>query len=215
MLDILEDILYTRLIESDTFETFYEKFKEGLHLTIKDMGEQINIRQHVEGLYKPNPIMSVLTGDFIAEGKSVLNGGVRYRFDSTNIYGSTNTVNALYTIKQFYEGKFKDLSKEVFLERFMNNFEGQEEVYTICKDSCKFGNYNEEINILTTEVMSFVFNEWKSWYVIEEMSNLCLLWLLGQIGLVMVMPDGRKSGEPLADSAGSMQGTDIEGHTSV
>ena len=220
MLDILEDTLYTKLMDANTFEDFYKQFKKDLHLTIKDMGKQINIRQHVEGLHKPNPIVSLLTSDCIKSGKSVLNGGARYNFDSTNIYGSTNAINALYGIKEFYEGGFKDLSKESFLESFINDYKGYEEVYRTCNSISKFGNYNEELNALAAEVMGFVFDEMKKLVGYRGKGRFMpamIAWTdwISNGKKIGATPDGRKCGEPLADSAGAMQGTDTEGPTSA
>ncbi|MEG0952306.1 MAG: pyruvate formate lyase family protein, partial [Niameybacter sp.] len=68
MLDILEDTLHTKFINCESFEAFYSQFKRDLHLTIKDLGEQINIRQHAEGLHKATPVVSLLTGDCLERG---------------------------------------------------------------------------------------------------------------------------------------------------
>lgn len=106
----------------------------------QDMGEQINLRQHTEGLHMPTPIKSLLTGDCIKEGKSVLGGGACYNFDSTNIYGSTNTINALYAIKEFYADKFGVLSRESFLDSFIKNYEDNKGIYTKYNEVYKFGN---------------------------------------------------------------------------
>lgn len=220
MLDVLEDTLHTKFIECGSFEDLYSTFKKDLHLTIKDMGEQINIRQHAEGLHKPTPVVSLLTENCIRAGKSVLGGGARYNFDSTNIYGSTNTINALYTIKEFYAGKFNDLSKEAFLESLIEDYEGFEQVYAKCNEISKFGNYNETINTLAEDLMDFVFDQIKGLVGYRgngQFMPAMIAWTdwISNGKKIGATPDGRRSSDPLADSAGAMQGTDTEGPTSM
>lgn len=220
MLDVFEDTFHTQFIECENFETFYNQFKKHLHLTIQDMGEQINLRQHTEGLHTPTPIKSLLTGDCIKEGKSVLGGGACYNFDSTNIYGSTNTINALYAIKEFYADKFGVLSRESFLDSFIKNYEDNKGIYTKCNEVCKFGNYNEEINKLAEDLMGFVFDEMKKLVGYRKQGQFMpaiIAWTdwISNGQKIGATPDGRKRSEPLADSAGAMQGTDREGPTSL
>ena len=224
MLDIFEHSLYNHFLSCDTFEEFYKLTKDEYRITVRDMAENINIRQFAWGLHSPCILKTLLAGDCIQNAKSFSKGGTRYNFDSTNIYASTNAINSLYTVKQYYEGKLGDFSKEEFLQSLISDFNGHEDIRAKCKNVTKFGNYDDELNSLANDLMTCVFD--------EIMAQRCyrgndkqpgrfmpalILWITwitcGE--RVGATPDGRKLGQPTADSCGPMQGTDTEGPTSV
>lgn len=220
MLDVFEHTMYNSLLNCDTFEEFYNRVKKDIQITLKDMTNQINIRQHADGLHNPYPVRTLMTGDCIDNAKSFTNGGTRYNFDSTNVYGTTNTINALYTVKKLYDGEFGNLSKETFLKSFIANYKGYEDLLVQYKAVQKFGNFNEEINQITQDIMGLTFNQIKRYKCYRGNGRFMpaiILWVTWVIGGLKVgaTPDGRVCSEPLADSGGPMQGTDIEGPTST
>lgn len=220
MLDVFEHTMYNSLMDCNTFEKFYERVKKEIKVTLKDMSNQINLRQHKDGLHNPYPVRTLMTGDCIENAKSFSNGGAKYNFDSTNVYGTTNTINAIYTVKKLFEGAFGELSKEEFLNSFISNYKGYEEQYYQYKGVQKFGNYNEEINEITKDIMGLTFDEIKQFTCYRANGRFMpaiILWVTWVNGGLKVgaTPDGRLCSEPLADSGGPMQGTDIEGPTST
>ncbi len=220
MLDIFEHTMYNNLLECDTFEKFYDRVKIDIQVTLKDMMNQINLRQHADGVHNPYPVRTLMTGDCIEKAKSFSNGGTKYNFDSTNVYGTTNTINALYTVKKLYEGAFGDVSKETFLKSFIANYNGYDELYIQYKNVPKFGNYNQDINQITKDIMTLTFDEIKQTNCYREQGRFMpaiILWVTWMTGGLKIgaTPDGRLCSEPLADSGGPMQGTDIEGPTST
>ncbi|MGL4738222.1 MAG: pyruvate formate lyase family protein [Cellulosilyticaceae bacterium] len=220
MLDIFEHTFYNEFLESESFESFYEAYKRDLKVTLHDLRDQINLWQHTHGLHTPHPVMTLLTGDCVDQCKSFLGGGSKYNFDSTDIYGSTNAINALYSIKQFYEGAFGQLSKEAFLDCFAQDYKGYEDVLATCQNITKFGNYNEELEELAHEVMGLTFETIKTLkgYRGDAAYMPSIIgWVSWKTCGVHVgaTPDGRRVSESLADSCGPMQGTDTEGPTST
>ena len=139
-------------------------------------------------------------------------------------YAGTNTVNSLYTLKKYYEGKLGNFSREDFLEALMGNFEGHGELFAKCKNVTKFGNYDPELNDLAHNLMTFAFKqvmELRCWrrndgYIGRFMPAI-ILWIdwISSGRRVGATPDGRLLGEATVDSCGPMQGTDTEGPTSV
>lgn len=220
MLDIFEHTFYNEFLTCDSFEAFSQAYKEDLQVTMRDLGAQVDLWQHMQGLHTPHPVMSLLTGDCVDQGKSFLGGGSKYNFDSTDIYGSTNAINALYTIKKFYEGAFEGVSKEAFLECFAKDYEGYEAIYQTCKEITKFGNYDEELEALAYELMGVTFDTARSMRCHRGAGHY-MPAIIGWVSWkscgvhVGATPDGRQASEPLADSCGPMQGTDTEGPTST
>ena len=224
MLDIFENTLYNHFLSCDDFDTFYAKVKEDIAVTLKEMGTHINHRQLAEGTHKPSWMDTLLTDGCIQNAKTFSAGGAVYNFDSTNLYAGTNTVNSLYTLKQYYAGKLGDFSREEFLSALLANFEGCGELFAKCKNVTKFGNYDPVLNDLAHDLMTFAFRqimELRCWrrndsYIGRFMPAI-ILWIdwISSGQRVGATPDGRLLGEATVDSCGPMQGTDTEGPTST
>ena len=224
MLDIFENTLYNHFLSCDSFDSFYAKVKEDIGTTLKELELHINNRQMAEGIHRPSLSRTLLADGCIRNGKSFSAGGTVYNFDSTNIYAGTNTINSLYTLKQYYEGKLGEFPREEFLAALMSNFEGYGELFAKCKNVTKFGNFDPALNALAKDLMTFTFKkvmELRCWrrndeYIGRFMPAI-ILWVdwISSGKRVGATPDGRVLGEATVDSCGPMQGTDTEGPTSV
>ena len=224
MLDIFENTLYNHFLSCDSFDDFYALVKEDITRTLRELELHINNRQLAEGLHHPAVMKTLLVDGCIQNGKCFSAGGATYNFDSTNIYAGTNTVNSLYTLKQYYSGKLGDFSRAEFLEALIANFQGHEDLFARCKNVTKFGNYDPELNALARDLMTHTFKQvmtlrcWRknSQYEGRFMPSI-ILWVdwISSGRRVGATPDGRVLGEATVDSCGPMQGTDREGPTSV
>ena len=224
MLDIFEHTLYNHFLSCQSFDDFYRQMKEDISVTLEDLELQINNRQLPMACHEPQLMKTLFTDGCIENGKSFTAGGTRYNFDSTNLYAGTNTINSLYTLKQFYEGKLGAVSKEDLLNALIANFEGYETIHAACRKVTKFGNYDPQLNALANDLMTHTFRkvmELRCWrgnalYQGRYMPSI-ILWVdwISSGRRVGATPDGRVLGEATADSCGPMQGTDTEGPTSV
>ena len=224
MLDIFEHTLYNHFLSCDNFQDFYLQMKQDITLTLSDLETQINNRQLSMAAHQPQLTKSLLTDGCIENGRSFTAGGCVYNFDSTNLYAGTNTINSLYTLKQFYDGLLGDLSKEELLKALIANFQGYERIHAKCCQVTKFGNFDPELNALARDLMTHTFRnvmDLRCWrgndgYTGRYMPSI-ILWVdwISSGRRVGATPDGRVLGEATADSCGPMQGTDTEGPTSV
>ena len=224
MLDVFENTLYNHFLSCDSFEAFYAWVKEDITRTLRELELHINNRQLAEGMHHPSMMRTLLADGCIQNAKTFSAGGATYNFDSTNIYAGTNTINSLYTLKQYYDGKLGDFSRAEFLEALIANFEGCGELFAKCRNVTKFGNYDPELNALAHDLMTHTFKnvmELRCWrkngqYEGRFMPGI-ILWVdwISSGKRVGATPDGRLLGEATADSSGPMQGTDREGPTSV
>lgn len=224
MLDIFENTLYNHFLDCDSFQQFYEKFREDVALTLRDLERDINNRQLAEGVHRPCLMKSLLVDGCIENSRSFTAGGAVYNFDATNLYAGSNTINSLYTLKRFYEGKLGDYTREEFLSALIADFAGYEDLFAKCRNVTKFGNYDPDLNALAKDLMTHTFDrvmELRCWrrndgYVGRYMPTI-VLWVdwMSSGARVGTTPDGRRLGEATADSCGPMQGTDREGPTSV
>lgn len=224
MLDIFENTLYNHFLSCDTFSQFYGKFREDVAHTLKELERDINNRQLAMGSHIPQMMKTLLVDGCIENGRSFSAGGAVYNFDSTNIYASSNTINSLYTLRHYYDGKLGPLSREELLKALIANFEGYESLRAKCRNVTKFGNYDPELNALARDLMGFTFErimELRCWrknagYEGRFMPAI-ILWVdwISSGDRVGATPDGRLLGDATADCCGPMQGTDKEGPTSV
>ncbi len=218
ILDVFENTMCNEFMQSETYEEFYASYIRDVDIALCDLHEQINLRQHAFGVHNPFPMRSLLTG-CLESGKNYASGGTRYNFDSTNIYGSTNVINSLYTVKQFYQGKLGDVSKEEILQGLCNDYVGYEKLRQVFLNVQKYGNYNSEINEITNHLMTYIVEKIKTFRCYRGNGYFMpavILWIASQTcgDKVGATPDGRGSAQSLADSSGPMQGTDVEGPTS-
>lgn len=224
MLDVFEQTFYNRFFSCDTFADFYRCLKDDYIFTVREMAYQINLRQFAFAQHHPRPLYSLFIGGCIENAKSFSGGGAQYNFDSANVYGGTNAINSLYTVKKFYEGAFGDVSKEEFLRCFAENYEGYEDIHAKCRRITKFGNGDAELNALAGEMMDLVFSEimrqecWRSNPQTKGRFMPAIIVWVDWITCgkrVGATPDGRILGQATVDSCGPMQGTDLDGPTSV
>ena len=224
MLDVFEQTFYNHFLHCETFDDFYSQLKVDYIFTVREMAEQINLRQFAFAQHHVWPLSTLFVGDCIENAKSFTAGGARYNFDSTNVYGGTNAANSLYTVKKFYEGAFGDIGKEDFLRCFAENYAGFENIRAKCLRISKFGNGDAELNALAGELMDVVFSEimkQRCWRRNPQREGRFMPAIIVWVDWITcgkrvgATPDGRVSGQATVDSCGPMQGTDLEGPTSV
>ena len=228
LLDVLDATVATHLLDAGTFAEFMDAFRDDIRLTVKEAVEQSNLNQHYYALYRTDPVRTLFVDDCIEAGKGYHEGGARYNLSIADVFGLTNTINSLFTIKKLftafseqvglrYEGEL-GVSQREFLDALNSNFEGRELLLTRIRNLDKFGNNSPEINALARELTEFLFDEFRQyrcWRGKGYFLPACYGWVdfvhLGKT--LQATPDGRLMGEPLADSTGPMQGTDRKGPT--
>jgi len=217
LLDILQASIETHLAEAETFDDFVRAFRDDVRLTTAELIEEVNLRQACWGKSWTDPVRTLFTDDCIERAKGYHAGGARYNFEICVVYGIANVVNSLYTLRQLVAGSL-GVSKEGLLEALSANYEGHETLLARVRALDKFGNNNAEINALATEVTDFVFDQIRQgrcWRGNGHFLPASIGWVdfIAFGKYVGATPDGRRAGDPLADSTGPMQGTDCEGPT--
>lgn len=217
LLDILDAGLGTYLATCDSFGDVLTAFKSDIRTTVAQLVAEVNLRQETYGLYWTDPLRTLLTDDCIERCRGYHEGGCRYNFEIVSVYGIANTVNSLYTLKCLYEGRL-DITGSELLQALADNYEGHDALLAEVNRLDKFGNNVPDINSLAREITDLVFSEIhrnRCWRGNGHFLPASIGWTdfisLGKhIGAT---PDGRRKGEPLADSTGPTQGTDRQGPT--
>jgi len=217
LLDILETSIATHLAQCDSFDAFMAAFRTDIELTAAQLIAEVNVRQACHGTYQTDPLRTLFTDDCIERCKGYHAGGCRYNFEIVSVYGIANAINSLQTIRALYDGSL-GVTVEELLEALAVNYEGHETLLARIGKLGKFGNNAPEINALATSVTDLVFDRLGSsrcWRGSGRFLPASIGWTdfisLGRhLGAT---PDGRRQGEPLADSTGPTQGTDTRGPT--
>ncbi len=161
---------------------------------------------------------TLFTRDCIARRKSFEAGGARYNWCVVSYQGIANLIDSLAAIRQcVYEDH--TVSHDRLLAALQADFEGAEDVRQALLAAPKFGNDDDRVDLLGREIMEHAWNELYSYetprggrYIASCILFVTYEWAGQPIGAT---PDGRRAGEPLADSVGAFQGNDIHGPTAL
>ncbi len=179
------------------------------------VGVGVNNKDHSLRLDMASCIRTALTSDCLDRGKTLFLGGARYYAVQNEVVGLTNTANALLAIQKvvFEERR---LGLEALVSALDRNYAGDEALrqYLINKVP-KFGNGNPEVDGLRNTVTREFFSQLAAHPAPlggRHWPGEVIFHYNVQLGrATLASADGRRDGEPFADSAGPSQGTDHEG----
>ena len=223
ILKIMEKVLYNNEnSENLTLEKINGEIKESISYYVKLMAEGSNIVDEGHKKYAPVPLLSTIVKDSLEKGKDITAGGARYNFSGVQGIGLPNLCDSLMIIKKFVFDEKKYTFKEV-IEALKNNYEGN--VYEKMKnefisDETKYGNDIDEVDNISAEILRYYCKEVEKYknprggIFIPGSYTVSAHIPLGEV--VGATPDGRLSGEQLADGGLSpMFGRDVFGPTAV
>jgi trans-4-hydroxy-L-proline dehydratase len=205
--------------EMDSFEEFLAAVKRQIQFRTAEYyawdREQLTSR-----FTQGDPMMArtLFTRDCIAKRKSFEAGGARYNWCVVSYQGIANLIDSLAAIRKcvYEEGT---MDRATLLAALRGNFEGCEDVRQALLAAPKFGNDDDTVDLLGREIMDYAWSELYSYETPRGGRYLasCILfvtyeWAGQPIGAT---PDGRRAGEPLADSVGAFQGNDTHGPTAL
>ncbi len=175
----------------------------------------------------PDILCSALTDDCIGRGKTIKEGGAIYDFISGLQVGIANMADSLATIKKlvFEEKKF---TQEELWNAILDDFQSPENKKIqslLINDAPKYGNDDDYVDQLVVDAYDVYLNE------IEKYPNTrhdrgpiggiryggtsSISANVGQGMVTMATPDGRNSGEPLAEGCSPAHNADKNGPTAV
>ena len=174
----------------------------------------------------PDMLCSSLVDDCIGRAKSIKEGGSVYDFISGLQVGLANVANSLAALKSVvYENKY--LSKEEVMSSLNNNFEGENGkiIQKILLEAPKYGNDIDYVDNIAKEAYDTYINEIVKYDTTRKGKGpigckygLSTSGISSNVPMGTVTgatPDGRKAWTPAAEGASPVQGTDINGPTSV
>ncbi len=218
LLEIL-DCSMKRLDSAADFGSFMDAFKSDIKYQVSRCIDETNMNQQYKALSRPQLIRSLFIDDCLESGVEYNAGGAKYNGGVINVAGIANTANSLYAIKQAYSGSI-DISPSELMSLMENNYSDASKKREILRSLPKYGNNNSEVDSIAKDISEFAFSEilkyrcWRAngFYI---PSVIMFVTYVNEGININATPEGRTAGGPISDSCGPMQGTDLEGATSM
>ena len=178
-----------------------------------------NLTEHEYPRLFPYPNLSISTEGCMEKGKDVSEGGAKYNSYGGTATGLATTADSLTALKYIVYDK-KIATREEFLQAILDNWEGHEELRQIVQNTVPhYGNNDPYADAQMTYVMDLYYN------ITRDFSTCrCTTYKCGTFGasdhvvqgeITWATPDGRKTGDPIADACSPVQGKDKCGPTAV
>ncbi len=223
LLKVMELVLKrNQFDENVSYESVVDQIRNDMRHYIKLMVEGSNICDIGHRDWAPVPLLSSFISDCVESGKDVTYGGGRYNFSGVQGIGIANLSDSLHALKRFvFEEKRLPFSD--FITVLDNNFDvenGKMIRARLTNKYEKYGNDIDKVDVIGAELLRVFCKE------VEQYANprggqftpgsytVSAHVPLGAV--VGATPDGRLSGEQLADGGLSpMLGKDHQGPTAV
>ncbi len=178
-----------------------------------------NYTEHEYPRLFPFPNLSISTEGCMESGKDVSEGGAKYNSYGGTATGLATTADSLTAIKYMVFDK-KLVTGEEFLKAILANWEGYEALrQRVLTEVPHFGNADPYADEEMKYVVDLYYNISRAFS-----THRCKVYKCGTFGasdhvvqgeITWATPDGRKTGEPIADASSPAQGRDVNGPTSV
>lgn len=213
---ILENSIYADLEESDSFETFYNRYIRAVSEKLSCETEIINDIRQMRAKHNPLPMRTLLVDDCIDRGLDFSNGGARYNWSIISFSGIINVIDSMLAIRDCVFVN-KTYTKKDFLRKLAAN--DMEFITQMKNHSVHFGDDNSDANDfsqrLTTDIFSMLDD--KKFFMGEGFLPASIQYTtqVDHGKKVGTTPDGRAAGAPLCDSIGAIFGKDVKGPTAL
>jgi pyruvate-formate lyase len=164
-------------------------------------------------------VRSLLTMDCLRRGRGIFHGGARFYNIQNEACGITNTANALYALKTLvFEENTISLDRLVAV--MDHDWEGQEALRLRFKNKpANFGNNQAGVDIIRAGIAGDWYREIQQYPAVlggfHWPGEVVFVYHEQHGAFTAASADGRKAGEPLANSAGATSGTDLSGPTAL
>jgi pyruvate formate-lyase/glycerol dehydratase family glycyl radical enzyme len=213
--------LCTGPVESmERFKDFLAAYKLQLEWYVSILVGCDNILDSSHGAMCPNPFQSLFIRGCLENGKSSLEGGALYNSTTIEVVGLPNVCDSLEAVRRLiYEEK--SLSWDSLRDALASNYHNDLllQVYLRNKGA-KYGNDNDQVDSIGADLVDFLYEVVQKYRSPRGGSYRLALYSVASHALFATKtgatPDGRASGEVLADGGVSCaQGRDTEGLTAL
>lgn len=221
LLGVLSETIRKHLPSVETFEAFMETALADIRDTLVRVIECVNKDQRLKAEFQPQPLRTLLIDDCLERGVEYNAGGARYNSGVINLGGLANVADSLAAIRDLvFGGRVSARDMIAALEADFDAAAGHDGVLRLIRSCPKFGNDDDRVDDIAVRVATEAFEEIRShrtWRGDTTFEPACIMFVTYAFAgeTVPATPDGRRSGEPVADSIGAMQGRDTHGPTAM
>ena len=209
---------FDKCTDDMNFEKIFSLFTKQFEDFCKEALLKENLYQLERKRNTTDPVrISAFINDCINRGLSSESGGAIYNDIEPNMLGMINVAESLNVINEIVFKK-KMYSVEQFKEILHNNYNGSEDILAYIKNKLPhFGTDTEESNIIAKRVADMVVSTLKKFKTFRGANFVPGAFsykdheIHGKI--TNASPDGRRSGDILADGSSPIQGYDNKGPT--
>ncbi len=212
---VLRKTIEESLPLAKTFEEFYEKLFEDIGVAVKDTAKIVYNFYKIRSEILPYPMRTLLIDDCIDKETDYNAGGARYTWSVVNFAGVINVIDSLLAIKEIvYDNKEMDAAE------FMELLDAEDAEFYKRLEGCRhFGVDDEIADGFAAEFSDRLFAMFDGYSLpFGEGFLPCSIQFTTYVGagtLVKATPDGRRAGEPLADSLTALKGKAKKGPTAL
>lgn len=215
VLKVFEESMQQELCSSSGFEDFYGRFLQRLHFV------QDNLMAYIDSYFNKRaailfaPIRTLFTDDCIEKECGYFQGGARYTYAVPSDSGIPNTVDSLLAVKELV------FRKRIYTPAdFLSQLKKQDDRFLSQLRSCpSYGAGNEEANTLIHDLTSRFYAHYRQGKLTLGQGFLPtshqFIRHVAEGKLVGPTPDGRATGQALADSIAAVNGKAVQGPTSM
>ncbi len=202
-----------------TFDEFLEAFKKQMYYCMEKLVTWDNIIDMVHEELSPTPLTSMLVDDCVKNGKDVTSGGARYNWTGPLGVGIANTGDSLYAIKKvIYEDKLYTMDELICA--LEDNYDNEKPMREFLLNKVpKYGNdldAPDEMVKLSTDMFFDSMMGYETYRGGPFVAALLPVASYVAFGMATAaLPDGKYSGDPLADGISPDYGADKKGPTAV
>lgn len=216
LLLIFEETMRSSLEGARSFDDFYNIYISAVSDAVDEVTDQISASQKSRSIYSPLPMRTLLVDDCIDKETDYNNGGARYMWSIINFAGTVNVIDSLTVIRELIFEK-KEYTASQMLGLLKNNDEAF--LQRARNYPTAFGKDIPEVNALANTLTKDIYS-----LLDDKKPYLGLGFLPASIMFntaaasgkhIAATPDGRRSGDPLAESLGAIMGKDTDGPTAL
>lgn len=206
----------------DSYETFWDRLTESMG-RVATIAHEASVSRDRLASEQPggNLQASLVTLDCIEDAMGYTQGGARYNFCNWDVIGVSNLADSLAAIRMLVFEE-RELNLEELVGILASDWDGQEPLRRkIVSKYPHFGNDSQDLDELAAKVIE-TFSRVLKRHMPFRGGEYILGTTAGgenmhiEFGRVTgATPDGRKTGEPLADSLSAAQGRDRSGVTAL